>query len=255
MLSREHHGPRAVLNALERLAGGYATECARVRQDLVIAEAQLRDYQARLDTPFPHDSYLSGLTALRDQLKAGLSGVAPESGAEPLPAVSDLAARIKALKAAHTIAATPERVGKRRYSAEEPVTARIRRRTEAISASDPAVEQEAAKVGLVPVDARKGLLQGKQRRGRDRPGWKWRVGGVHPRWFTTLGGRRTACSSHPGVPGRFPGGRPAAPGECGVAWWRHRRSSVRPRRTPDASPLRVGFPRYANSGRYQGGGF
>src|SRR5205085_386294 len=27
MLSREHHGPRAVLNALDRLAGGYESEC------------------------------------------------------------------------------------------------------------------------------------------------------------------------------------------------------------------------------------
>ena len=31
-LSRDHHGPRAVLNALERLATGYGSECARVRQ-------------------------------------------------------------------------------------------------------------------------------------------------------------------------------------------------------------------------------
>jgi hypothetical protein len=47
-LSREHQGPRAVLNALERLANAYASECDRVRQDLTIAESQLRDYQARL---------------------------------------------------------------------------------------------------------------------------------------------------------------------------------------------------------------
>src|SRR5262249_26147513 len=45
---REHHGPRAILNAVERLANGYASECARVQKDLAIAEAQLRDYQARL---------------------------------------------------------------------------------------------------------------------------------------------------------------------------------------------------------------
>src|SRR5438552_2444713 len=58
MLSREHHGPRAILNAAERLASAYDSECARVRQDLVIAEAQLRDYQARLGQPFLHDAYL-----------------------------------------------------------------------------------------------------------------------------------------------------------------------------------------------------
>ena len=72
-LSREHQGPRAVLNALERLADGYGSECDRVRQDLAIAESQLRDYQARLGKPFPHDAYLAELTTLRDQLKAGLS--------------------------------------------------------------------------------------------------------------------------------------------------------------------------------------
>ena len=63
-LSREHQGPRAVLNALERLASGYGSECDRVRQDLAIAESQLRDYQARLGKPFLHDAYLSELTEL-----------------------------------------------------------------------------------------------------------------------------------------------------------------------------------------------
>ena len=36
-LSRDHHGPRAVLNALERLADGYGSECDRVQRDLQIA--------------------------------------------------------------------------------------------------------------------------------------------------------------------------------------------------------------------------
>jgi len=57
MLSKEHQGPRAVLSALERLAGGYGSDCDRVSQDLAIAEAQLRDYQARLGKPFTHDGY------------------------------------------------------------------------------------------------------------------------------------------------------------------------------------------------------
>ena len=130
-LSREHHGPRAVLNALERLAGGYGSECSRVLENLGIAESQLRDYKARLGAPFPHDAYLAELTGLRDQLKAGLSGVPPEQGADAPPTVAELAERIKALKAAHTIEAAPQRTGKRRSSAEEPVTARIRRRIEA----------------------------------------------------------------------------------------------------------------------------
>ena len=35
-----------------------------------------------LGTAFPHDAYLSDLTTLRDQLKAGLSGASPEQGGE-----------------------------------------------------------------------------------------------------------------------------------------------------------------------------
>ena len=82
MLSREHQGPRAVLNALERLASGYGFECERIRQDLAIAEAQLRDYQARLGRPFTLDAYLSELTALRDQLKGGLSATGRDANRE-----------------------------------------------------------------------------------------------------------------------------------------------------------------------------
>src|SRR5204863_4242547 len=90
-LSRDHQGPRAVLNALERLATGYGSECMRVRQDLAIAESQLRDYRERLGKPFAHDTYLSELTSLRDQLKAGLSASAHETGEGKAPSVSELA--------------------------------------------------------------------------------------------------------------------------------------------------------------------
>ena len=148
-LSQEHQGPRAVLNALERLASGYGPECDRIRQDLAIAESQLRDYQARLGAPFLHDGYLSELTTLRDQLKAGLSGKTPEPGSEPPPSVSELAARIKALKAAHSIEATPQRIRQKQSSAEEPVTARIRRRTEAHAVSDPAIQPDRIRAGSI----------------------------------------------------------------------------------------------------------
>jgi hypothetical protein len=139
MLSKEHHGPRAVLNALERLAGGYGPESGRVRQDFGV-EAQLRDYQARLGAPFIHEEYLTRLTELRDQLRDGLSGQAPEPGSEKRPEVSELAEKIKALKASETIEATPERTSPRRLAAEEPVTARIRRRAGAIPAVDAALD-------------------------------------------------------------------------------------------------------------------
>jgi N12 class adenine-specific DNA methylase/SAM-dependent methyltransferase len=145
-LSREHQGQRAVLNALERLARGYGTERDRTRQDLELAQTQLRDYQARVGQPFAHEDYLSRLTALRDQLKAGLSGAAPQEGE---PTVSDLAERIKALRAAHTIEATPERAGKRPSPcAELPVTARIRRRAEERAGADGEGEEETQDDGI-----------------------------------------------------------------------------------------------------------
>ena len=143
-LSRDHQGPRAVLNALERLASGYATESVRVRQDLSIAEAQLRDYQARLGKPFTHETYLAELTSLRDQLKAGLSSTAHESDNENGPSASELAEKIKAIKAANNIEATPQRARQKHSSAEEPITARIRRRTEGNSVADAAIQPDVA---------------------------------------------------------------------------------------------------------------
>jgi len=127
----EHRGPRAVLNALERMADICGPECKRVRQDLAISEAQLRDYQSRLGARFPHDSYLSQLTVLRDQLKAGLSGATPTEGAEAGPTVAELADQIKALKASNSIDTAPQRIRQKQSTAEEPVTARIRRKADA----------------------------------------------------------------------------------------------------------------------------
>jgi len=143
-LSRDHQGPRAVLNALERIATGYAAETVRARQDLSIAESQLRDYQARLGQPFPHEAYLSELTELRDQLKAGLSATHHDAGHEDGPSVSDLADRIKALKAANTIEATPQRIQRKQAAAEEPITARIRRRQEDTRLTNEAGSSESA---------------------------------------------------------------------------------------------------------------
>jgi len=135
-LSRDHQGPRAVLNALERLAGGYESECTRLRNDLAIAESQLRDYHARLGKSFVHERYLSELAGLRDQLKAGLSVTTLETAKAEGPSVSELANRVKSLKAAHSIEATPQRVRQKQSTAEEPVTARLLRRTGKTPCSD-----------------------------------------------------------------------------------------------------------------------
>jgi hypothetical protein len=141
-LSREHQGPRAVLNALERLGGGYDAECTRIRQDLGIAESQLRDYQARLGKPFVHEGYLSQLTGLRDELKNGLSSSAQEPGKGEGPTIPELAERIKALKAAHSIEAAPQRARQKQSTAEVPVTARILRRGERLPVVGPASDSD-----------------------------------------------------------------------------------------------------------------
>jgi hypothetical protein len=152
MLSREHQGPRAVLNALERIASDYGSECVRVRQDLGIYESQLHDYQARLGKSFAHESYLAELTTLRDQLKAILSATGHESTEQRGPDASELAEKIKALKAAHTIEATTQRTGQRQATAEEPVTARIRRKAESSHAPDQNSGKEtAAETVVTPV--------------------------------------------------------------------------------------------------------
>jgi hypothetical protein len=131
-LSRDHQGPRAVLNALERPATGYGADCARVQQDLTLAESQLRDYRERLGKPFAHEAYLTELTELRDRLKVALSGTKADPASGNGHSMSpELADKIKALKAAHTIDATPQRARQKQSTAEEPVTARIRRRQDA----------------------------------------------------------------------------------------------------------------------------
>jgi N12 class adenine-specific DNA methylase len=140
-LSPEHQGARAILNAVERLVAGYGPEAERLTEDLTIAESQLRDYKARLGLPFPHDAYLAELTALRDELKMGLSGT-PAATDDPTPTISELAQRIKSFKAAHTIEPAPHRHGQKQTSAEEPVTARIRRRKEETSRSPTTTEAE-----------------------------------------------------------------------------------------------------------------
>ena len=131
MLTREHPGPRAVLNALERLVSGYPSHCESVREDLGIAQGQLRDYESRLGAPFIHEAYLSELTGLRDRLKMALSGGTAEPGSNPPMTAAELAEQIKAVRATHTVEPGAERTKPQRATVEEPVTARIRRRAEA----------------------------------------------------------------------------------------------------------------------------
>ena len=137
-LARDVHGPRAILNAVERLIGSAAAERDKARRDLEIAQGQLRDYEARLGAGFPHATYLEALTALRTQLEAALSSTTHEEAEGSLPTVGDLVERLKALHAAHTVEAAPERSAPRRTATvEEAITTRIRQREQAETAPQP----------------------------------------------------------------------------------------------------------------------
>ena len=124
-LIRDNPGPRAVLNALERLSDRYESEIRERQAEIALKEGQLRDYESRLGAKFAHEEYASQLADLRDQLKLGLSEHPPEG----LPPVAELAEKIKASRDQNTIEATPERTGARKViRAERPVTARLRGR-------------------------------------------------------------------------------------------------------------------------------
>ena len=129
---RDGAGGRALLNALDRLAGGYAAERERCERDRAVAEGQLEDYGVRLGTTFAHAGYERELTGLRDALRAGLSDKAEPKEGEPT--VAELAERIKALRAVQAVEAAPVRVQRKK---PEPVA---RRRAEVIALPTP--EQE-----------------------------------------------------------------------------------------------------------------
>ena len=129
-------------NALDRLAGSYDGQAADRGQDLAIAQGQLRDYEARLGQPFAHEAYLAELTDLTRPAQGRPVEAPPGTRLGAAAAGAELAERIKHLKAAHTIDAAPQRTAARRIAAEEPVTARIRRRIDP-PLPEPTVEPEA----------------------------------------------------------------------------------------------------------------
>lgn len=151
-LSRDNPGPRAVLNALDRIMGSYGVQCEKARQEMAFVESQLSDFQARLGVSFPHRQYQSELTQLRDQLKLILAGRKEETEGQPAPTASELAEQIKTLCSAHTIDAAPQRLAPRAAAtSEEPVTSRIRRRRPKIEV--PMVELEPIETAQPPVES------------------------------------------------------------------------------------------------------
>ncbi len=79
-------------------------------------------------------------STLRDAWRSLLSAAL----AEGAPTAAEAAGKIKALKAANAVEAALQRTGKRSASAEEPVTARIRRRAGEVPVDEPAIAREAA---------------------------------------------------------------------------------------------------------------
>jgi len=91
-----------------------------------------------LGAAFAHTGYLDELADLRNQLEAALSSTARQVSDEPLPPGGAIVARIKTLKAAHTLEATPQRSVTRTTAAvEEAITTRIRQREQAEAAPQP----------------------------------------------------------------------------------------------------------------------
>ena len=108
-LSRDHQGPRAILNATDRLASSIESDITSTQQDLTLAETQLHDYESRLGKPFIHEQYLSDLTSARDRLQSRLAAShgANENAGEP-PTV-EVAEMIQSLMTGHTISETSSR--------------------------------------------------------------------------------------------------------------------------------------------------
>jgi N12 class adenine-specific DNA methylase len=107
-LSREARGPRAVLNALDRLFDGFDGSIGEIQRELALAEAKLKDYQARLDAPFPHERYVEELMMLRDELEASLSAPAQNGGEGPKARTpSELSDLILSLRESNKVEAAP----------------------------------------------------------------------------------------------------------------------------------------------------
>ncbi|MGL5097316.1 MAG: hypothetical protein ACRDD1_17150, partial [Planctomycetia bacterium] len=109
-LSRDSQGPKAVVNALHRLAGSYGAAIERVRQELALNRTQLTDFQQRLGRPFAHAGYFEELSALRDRLKLALSDRTPMEGEEQGPSAAELEEKIKTLRDGHKVEAAPMRL-------------------------------------------------------------------------------------------------------------------------------------------------
>ena len=154
-LSRDSQGPRAVLNALDRLFSGYPSRSEELRRDLTLNEGKLRDFEARLGSTFPHERFIEELSALRDELKVALSATQQEGGEPKTRSAGELAERIKALRESNTVEAVPFKRPSQGARREQPVTARIRQRAEVRAVEDQVsepIEEQGGEERVAPVE-------------------------------------------------------------------------------------------------------
>ncbi|MEQ1883100.1 MAG: helicase-related protein, partial [Burkholderiales bacterium] len=129
-------GPRAILNGFDRLSETLAPETSKLTQDISIASSQLHDYGNRLDQTFPHETYQTQLTTLRDALKNQLSNAANPD----MPSAAELSEQIKLLKSNHAPDANQSRTERSVNSSAEPVASLVRKRLLDVSAASETVE-------------------------------------------------------------------------------------------------------------------
>jgi N12 class adenine-specific DNA methylase len=155
-LSRESQGPRACLNALERLFASYESRCEELRRELALAGVKLRDFEARLGGAFPHERYIEELSALRDELRVALSAtLQAQEGAEPKTRTAgELSDLINGLKEAQTVEALPPKRPGTAARAERPVTARIRAMAEPLPVDDAPESHGEQEGGVVALPAK-----------------------------------------------------------------------------------------------------
>lgn len=92
-------GPRAVLNAIGRLADTYAQRIDETRSNLALAEQQLSDYRERIGKSFDQEHYIHQLKELRDQLRSALSdNSAPKQEQPASPSVGEIVESINTLR-------------------------------------------------------------------------------------------------------------------------------------------------------------
>ncbi len=162
-LSRESQGPRACLNALDRLFSSYESRCNELRHELALSETKLRDFEARLGATFPHERYIAELSALRDELKVALSVTQqPDGAVSKVRTAAELAGLIEALRETHKVEAVPV---KRAALAARPV----RRPAARMHSEKPGLTDDSTEAPVPPTNDAGGVEPVRQQPALNRP--------------------------------------------------------------------------------------